>query len=107
MAIRSKDELLSAISTFLGDNDSDDALRILEDVTDTLADYDSRLTDSGDWKRKYEENDADWRKRYRERFNEPAQQTTVVEEIRESMSEDEQEEETPRSFDELFEEKVG
>ena len=107
MAVRSKDELLAAISEFIGDNSSDDALRILEDATDTMSDYDTRIADSGDWKRKFEENDAEWRKRYRERFNQPAEHTTVVEEIRESMSDDIQEEETPRSFDDLFEERVG
>ena len=66
MAVRKKDELLSAIRARLGDDTSDEALSLIEDFHDTLNDYDSRVGE--DWKSKYEENDKTWRQKYRDRF---------------------------------------
>ena len=69
MAVLSKDELLQLIRNRVGEDDTDEALQFLEDVTDTINDMVVRLDDNTDWKKKYEENDAEWRKRYRERFS--------------------------------------
>lgn len=63
MAIISTEELLRQIRERTGE--SDDDLTFLEDVTDTV----HSLTSSEDWKTKYEENDAAWRTRYKERFD--------------------------------------
>lgn len=70
MAVKSKDELLAIIKERIGDDTSDEAISFLEDVTDTLSDYEEKATNSGneDWKTKYEENDKMWREKYRERF---------------------------------------
>lgn len=70
MAVISKDELLQAISNRIGDDTSDEALALLEDVSDTLTDFDARLNDDTDWKQRYEENDKQWREKYRDRFKE-------------------------------------
>lgn len=70
MAVISKDELIQAISNRIGDDTSDEALSLLEDVSDTLTDFDTRLNDDTDWKQKYEENDKQWREKYRDRFKE-------------------------------------
>lgn len=67
--IRTKDEIMAAITARLGEDTSDEALAFLEDMTDTLSDYEARTADTTDWKSKYEENDASWRKRYAERFS--------------------------------------
>lgn len=64
MAVRSYDELMSAIKAKIGDDTSDDSIALIEDFTDT---YNS-LTDSENWKAKYEENDAMWRQKYKDRF---------------------------------------
>jgi hypothetical protein len=64
MAVSTKEDLVARLTTSFGENLSDDNISLLEDVSDTL---DSFL-DSEDWKTKYEENDASWRKRYKERF---------------------------------------
>ena len=66
MAVISKEDLLKRISERIGDDNSDDALSLLEDLSDTIKDFEER--NSEDWKTKYEENDAKWRKKYRERF---------------------------------------
>lgn len=68
MAIRTRDELLNSVRGLLGDRTDDEALAALEDFTDTVGDYERRVAESGDWKRKYDENDAAWRQRYRDRF---------------------------------------
>lgn len=102
MAVRTRDEIINMVKNRIGEDVSDEALSLLEDVTDTLSDYDSRLSESGDWKSKYEENDANWRQRYRERFENvpsvampedtvefvPAEVETVVEEGEEKQTYD-------------------
>lgn len=79
MAVISKEDLLRRISERIGDDNSDEALSLLEDVSDTITDFEER--DSEDWKTKYEENDAKWRKKYRERFEngEPDIEETSIE----------------------------
>lgn len=72
MAVKSKAEILELIKARVGDDTSDEALAIIEDVTDTLDDYEARIADSGDWKARYEQNDAEWRQKYRDRFFQPA-----------------------------------
>lgn len=64
MAVRTREELLTRISDYIGEDTSDAAIELLEDVTDTYDD----ISGGEDWKARYEELDADWRKRYRERF---------------------------------------
>lgn len=71
MAIKTPEELRTALTGVLGDAPSDAGLTLLEDMSDTL----TSLTASGsahDWEQKYKDNDAAWRKRYIERFNAPA-----------------------------------
>lgn len=68
MAVRSREEILTAINTRFGEQTDDDTISFLEDITDTLTDLETRASDGTNWRTKYEENDADWRKRYTERF---------------------------------------
>ena len=70
--VKTTDELLNSIKDIIGDNNSDKAIAILEDTSDTLNDMAKQVRESGDWKSKYEENDASWRKKYRDRFFEPS-----------------------------------
>lgn len=100
MAVRSKDEILELIRARVGDDTSDSALEIIEDITDTLDDYDARIAGSGDWQRRYEENDAAWRQRYRDRFFGSGNEDLIDEA---DPVEDPTEPEGPQSFDDLFE----
>lgn len=69
MSVKTREEILESFRTRLGENPDDDSISFLEDVTDTLDDFEKRAKGDGtDWKRKYEENDASWRKKYTERF---------------------------------------
>lgn len=66
--VKTTSEILEAIRTVIGDNNDDSSLTLIEDVTDTLNDFDNRTKDSTDWKNKYAELDKEWRKKYRDRF---------------------------------------
>ena len=69
MAIVSKADLLKKINEIVGDNTSDAVLGLLDDVSDTFDDAEKRANGDGEnWKEKYEQNDAEWRKKYRDRF---------------------------------------
>ena len=67
MAIKTIEELMGAVRARVGEDTSDEAIAFVEDVSDTLA----SLSNSEYWKKKYEENDAEWRKRYQDRFFNP------------------------------------
>lgn len=56
------------ISQRIGEDNSDEAISLLEDISDTLNDYDARTKDATDWKKRYEDNDKEWRDKYKERF---------------------------------------
>ena len=66
--IKSKSEILDAIKTKFNGDTSDETIGLIEDISDTMDDYDSKVADSTDWKQKYEENDAQWRQKYTDRF---------------------------------------
>lgn len=66
MAILKKDELFTKIKSLIGDDSSDETLAILEDFQDTVNDYEDRAKE--DWRARYEQNDAEWRAKYKERF---------------------------------------
>lgn len=67
MAVRTKEEILNAVRAKIGDSTADEDLALIEDVSDTL----NEMSDITDWRKKYEDNDAEWRKKYRDRFFHP------------------------------------
>ena len=77
MAILKKDELLQLVQSKL--TDSDDDLTLLENITDTLNDMSRE--DQEDWKSRFEENDKQWRERYKARFSEPSAKQSVEEKV--------------------------
>lgn len=71
MAVLTKEQFMEVLKTRVGDSTDDGDLKFLEDFTDTYNDLESKQTsdpDAENWKQKYEENDAAWRTRYKERF---------------------------------------
>lgn len=105
MAVISKDELLQAISNRIGDDTSDEALALLEDVSDTLTDFDARLNDDTDWKQKYEENDKQWREKYRDRFKEGSSNDGNDNQNNYSEKDDKDNKIKSYKYEDLFEEK--
>lgn len=87
MAVLSKEDLIAKLNASFGENLSDDNISLLEDVSDTI----DAFSDTEDWKSKYEENDAAWRKRYKERF-----------EGKEDDASEKENYDAPAKFDDLF-----
>lgn len=84
------DELRQQINAVVGERQDDEALHLLENVADTL-------NADEDWRAKYETVDAEWRKRYRDRFNGKSEEKEEPEEKEET--------EEKITFDDLFEKK--
>lgn len=102
MAVKTRDEIVEAVRKRIGEDTSDEAISLLEDVTDTFADYETKVTDKTDWKTKYDEMDASWRKKYMDRFS-----GKTGEEVKEEQEEQIKDDSEPRTFDELFTEREG
>ena len=69
MAILKKEEFLSKLHDKFGADNSEESINFVEDMVDTYNDLETRTKGDGvDWKKKYEENDAAWLKRYQHRF---------------------------------------
>lgn len=97
MAIKSKEEILEQINARIGEDNSDEAIAIIEDITDTLDDFETRANGDGvDWKTRYEENDKEWRNKYKERFfNAEINET-------DNLDETEPDNAKPKSYADLF-----
>lgn len=94
MAVKTREELLESIRARVGEQTDDETISFLEDVTDTLTDLETRANGDGEnWEQRYKDNDAEWRKKYSERFfsSEPNEQT-----------EQKEEETNPKTFEDLF-----
>ena len=65
--VLTKEEFLSKIKERIGENPTDEDISFVEDMTDTI----DSLSQGDEWKKKFEENDAMWRKKYTERFFTP------------------------------------
>lgn len=105
MAIVTKSDLLKKINEIVGDNTSDAVVGLLEDVADTFDDAEKRAKGDGEnWKEKYEQNDAEWRKKYRDRFmqgsDEPDEQNGIK--GANGGNDEDNEPQLKTSFDELF-----
>lgn len=70
MAVLKRDEFLTTLHGLIGDNQSDDAIKALENLEDTYNDMETKLSESGNgfWEQRYRENDEAWRKKYTNRF---------------------------------------
>lgn len=98
MAVKTTEEIMASVKERIGDDTSDEALAFIEDIQDTLSDMTTRVTESGDWKQKYEDNDRSWREKYQKRFFEGTPSDND-----EHDSDPEDEHQPPKTFEELFE----
>ena len=71
--VKSLDEILAELKTAFGDNITDDVVRAIEDVNDTLSEY-------AGYKSRYDDLDRSWRTRYIERFGSSVQEEKPEEE---------------------------
>lgn len=69
MSTLNKEEYFASIRTIIGDRNDDDAIKFLEDMTDTFNAMENGVAGDGiNWKEKFEKNDKAWADRYRRRF---------------------------------------
>ena len=108
MAVVSKEDLLKQIKDFLGDNTSDEALKLIEDASDTLdanssgADIDALNKQIETLKTEKEELDKAWRDKYRDRFFSADPKGSKDNPEEDESREEEDEVEEPTEFSELF-----
>ena len=106
MAILSREDYLERLNTLVGEDNSDEALQIIEDFTDTFDNLGTQNdnNDNENWKQKYEELDATWRQKYRDRFmNSQTTEEDVIEDQEDNVESDGE----MKEYDELFEEREG
>lgn len=92
---KSKAEIIADLKAFIGENNSDDAIALVENVSDSIEDN----TEQEDWKKRYEENDKAWRQRYIDRFN-----NEEKEDDKEVIDVDNSNDDKPLTYENLFEE---
>lgn len=98
MSVITREQLRQRMNEIIGKNNTDDTLSFIEDFEDTFSDMEERASGSTNWKQKYEENDAEWRKKYRERFFGKKE-----EDDDDDNDDDGEHEERKTRFEELFE----
>lgn len=106
MAVLTREDYLERLNTLVGEDNSDEALQIIEDFTDTFDNLGTQNdnNDNENWKQKYEELDATWRQKYRDRFmNSQTTEEDVIEDQEDNVESDGE----VKEYDELFEEREG
>ncbi len=97
--VRSKDEILASIHSRIGEDNSDEAIALVEDINDTFDDLSTKASSTVDWEKKYNELDTDWRKKYTERFFTPANDNDP---IMDELKKEEPDEKKVLTYDDLF-----
>lgn len=96
--IRTKEEMLDKVNKYIGEDTSEEAIELIEDISDS---YDS-FSDPEDWKTKYEELDETWKKKYKERFFEGSNKTPTGEDV-DGETHEEAEEKELVTYEDFFE----
>lgn len=72
MSVLSKVEFLDTLKNRIGESNSDEDIKFLEDMTDTYDDLakakGNSNSDNENWKEKYEQLDKEWKEKYKQRF---------------------------------------
>ena len=96
MAVISREELVNAVTSRLGELPDDDGITLLENLSDTLDSYEAHAnldfeaersaweSERNNYEQRLTDLDNDWRRRYTERFNQPVEEhksESFVEEV--------------------------
>lgn len=96
MAVVEKESIMTRLNELIGDRTDDEALSIVEDVSDTIDSSSGvGMVTEEEANRRVAEKEAEWRKKYKERFfsGEEGEKTP-----------ENKEPEAPEKYDDLFEE---
>lgn len=96
MAMRTDSELLKAIGEALPDATTDEAIALLTDVRDTLSGNANSAQIELEYQQKIEELDSSWRKKFKETFYAPVNES--------SGGKDEEKEKPKTRYEDLFKE---
>ena len=67
---KTKAEIIADLTAFIGENQSDDAVALIENVSDSIDDNTDELRqENARLQKQYEDNDKAWRQKYIDRFN--------------------------------------
>lgn len=67
--VKTKEEIMTAIRERIGEDSGDSALELIENISDTIDDYENKIKGDGkDWKAEAEKIDKEWREKYKARF---------------------------------------
>lgn len=91
MSVRTRDEIMEQLRTVIGENDSDDVLTLMTDISDTLGDNKDRERVT-QLEQELQDKDKEWRKKYRDAFFSKPDESL----------DDEDEGKTPSKFEDLF-----
>lgn len=91
MSVRTRDEIMKQLRTVIGENDSDDVLTLMTDISDTLGDNKDRERVT-QLEQQLQDKDKEWRKKYRDAFFSKPDESL----------DDEDESKTPSKFEDLF-----
>ena len=97
----SKEAYLESLRARIGEDTSEEAIKFVEDFTDTYNHLETRAADQTDWEAKYKENDESWRKKYRERFFDASGE--IQKEEQAALNKDSEK----LTFNDLFKEREG
>lgn len=97
----SKEAYLESLKARIGEDTSEEAIKFIEDFSDTYEQLEARTSDQTNWEQKYKENDNSWREKYKERFFSAA--GNIIEEENKGLEKDSEK----KSFSDLFTEREG
>ncbi len=93
MAVKTRDELMADLNEILGENNSDEALAFIQNMSDTLGD--SSVQRISELEQQVKDVDANWRKKYRDAFFTGAPE-------KDEKDDEEEKHKKPRTFADLF-----
>lgn len=97
---KSKADIISELKAFIGDNNSDEAISLIENVSDSINEND----ETEELRRQLEEQDKAWRQRYIDRFNnEESEETKKIINVDNGDDSDDSNDK-PLTYENLFEE---
>lgn len=104
---RSKEELLEQVKKVIGENTSDEAVTLLEDISDTFDNSGSGSTKEledkiAELEQKVKDTDSEWRKKYTDRFFNPSPTDKPDDPVIENDSDETDDSNKKKTFDDLF-----
>lgn len=103
MSVLTKAEFMEKLKAVIGEKNDDETLSFIEDANDTLDE--KKKVDDVDWQKKYEDNDKEWREKYKKRFFEDSGNNEPNDVEKTEIEEEDSDPPKIEKFDDLFDTK--